>query len=210
MSPLKNLKTRLSFIRPDHLFQAGLIFLSVFLGTIAADWNENRKEEARTTDFLVRLSEELSDNQKRIDSSMVYHSRFSKLSDSLFHLLAEKKIPSRFIEYGGTSKIPGWRGTGFAGLDHSIYQSGYLSGVVSNLPLDLLTQLSRLQKAQESYKKFTEELFQRIVNVKMDTETSEWVILLNFMGGDLLALEKRISGLNQDVLSRIRTELERR
>jgi hypothetical protein len=192
-------------MKKEYIFQAVLTFISVFLAILAGNWNEDFKEYRQTQVFLQNLVAELKENKNRVEKSIPYHQKLGSVSDSLFLLANDNKIATNFMAFGGTQKIPNWRGMGFAGIDNSIYQSGLISGRLNNIPFDLLSKIAKIQAIQHEYTKFNQQLFEKMVAFNSETKTVEMLMITSVLGGEIYQIERELNV----VLGQLIVEIEK-
>lgn len=180
------------FLKPEYIFQAFLIFLSVFLGTLMGNWNEKRKEQEKTKVFLEKYLKQLETNKELIKKTIPYHEIMRKTADSLLKNQTPDEQKKTLIEFGGLQVFPNWAGVQMAALDNSIYESGVVSGALDNVPIDLLIKINRIQSFQSEYIRFSRLLSEKLMSFGAETKTIEFIIFISILGSDTLILDKEL------------------
>ncbi len=115
------------------------VMLGVYLGLLANNWNINKKERQLTEKVLKNLEQEVKSNKEEIRKSISY---FKQLRDSTESYLkrGESTNPTQFSF---------WQGLNPPLLRSSSFESASITGVLTNLDLELLEQLSGTYHLQE-------------------------------------------------------------
>ncbi|MCR9254219.1 MAG: hypothetical protein NXI20_27650 [bacterium] len=115
------------------------VMLGVYLGLLANNWNINKKERQLTEKVLKNLEQEVKSNKEEIRKSISY---FRQLRDSTESYLkrGESTNPTHFSF---------WQGLNPPLLRSSSFESASITGVLTNLDLELLEQLSGTYHLQE-------------------------------------------------------------
>ena len=200
---MKHINILKSIFRKDYVFQSILIFLSVSLGIMAGNWNEDLKERRKTKVFLKNLVEELKTHKSLLEKRIPYHEKMQHTADSLFEVFDKADSVITFFTFGGMKNVPNWRGLGLVGLSHAVYESGVVSGVFEQIPIDLLSKISRMHLFEEEYTRFSHKLSERLLNLGVDTKMNDMVVLMSILGYDVYEMENSMIRAYNSVIPEI-------
>ncbi len=186
---------RKPMIKSEYIFQSILIFVSVFLGIMASNWNDDFKQKRKTKQFLESLTAELESNQAKIEKSLTYHIEIGEVADSIINAMSKEELQQPIGESttfadSGFSIIPKWKGLGISPIETSVYESGITSGVFEQLPIDLLTKISKANTVQKEYIRFGHMVSEKLFDYNSETKTIDFFIIMKILGGDQVYLEK--------------------
>lgn len=187
----------------ELLLQSLLIFLSVFLGIVASNWNEEKKEKNKTDIFLNNYKQEIEHNKKLLEQSAIYHKKLSGLTDSLFEEATRKSPGLTIGEFGPLNAVKGWKGLGIGSLEQSVYESAVVGGIFEHLSMDVLTRISKLNAIQKEYIRFTQSISDRLLAMGTTTQLVDFYIIIDILGNDLRYLEEKIVDIQSETLLEI-------
>jgi hypothetical protein len=196
-------------MKKEYLIQAVFIFLSVFLGTMASNWNENYRESQRAKIFLKNLQKELKNNQEKLKKANVYHQSLKKVTDSLFVILKEKELYTPFFKSGGFQKIPHWKGLGTVAIEDDVYQSGVMSGIFENLPIETVSRISKVIIFQEEYTRFSRLISEKLLYISFDNKLIDFLLINSILGNDVARIEEQLAKSYEVLILELeKTEIE--
>ncbi|MEO1263522.1 MAG: hypothetical protein AAFZ15_32220 [Bacteroidota bacterium] len=193
----------------ELLLQSFLIFLSVFLGIVASNWNEERRETKKTKSFLVNLTKEIKSNKKSIEKSIPYHKKIGEVYDSLYANMDKKTVQMDMVEFGGLHALPGWDGLRVASIEQSVYKSGMSVGVFENVSMELLTKIARVNSIENEYIRFYRSVSDKLLNYTADTKVLDYYVVLQILGKDLLYMENGMIKAYENLIKEIEEESSR-
>lgn len=180
-------------MKKEYLIQAVFIFLSVFLGTMATNWNESYRESQRAKIFLKNLQKELKNNQEKVKKANIYHQRLKKNTDSLFMTLKEEQLYASFFKFGGFQKIPHWKGLGTVAIEDDVYQSGVMGGVFENIPIETVSKISKVIVFQEEYTRFSRLISEKLLYISFDNKLIDFLLINSILGNDVARIEEQLA-----------------
>ncbi len=176
----------------DYFLQAILVFFSVFLGILAGNWNSNRLEKAKSKKFLENLVVEYEKNRKQLELKLDYHQLLKNASDSIFSKMDAELAQLTLMDMGGFSQSPHWRGTGIGSLEQAVYNSGMHSNAFDHIPIEYLSQISRVHSYENEYHRFTESISDKLINLEGRSLYTDFLIIQSILGSDVLSIEKNL------------------
>lgn len=162
------------------------VMLGVYLGLLANNWNESKKDEKLSNQVLKSIASELNFNKKELKSSIDY---YTLLRDSTSFLISEKKEFQSFSF---------WKGLNPPLLRNSAYQTGINTGVLSNINIQLLEQLSNTYNIQADLKEQTQMYVNSVTNKigTSDFNNKKYMeILFNFSFDQIVTEEQLLKEL---------------
>ncbi len=192
-------------MKKEIVLQSVMIFLSVFLGIMAGNWNQNRQDHQRTKNFIKNLIVEFESNKSKIEKSIPYHTKLESVGDSLFNNLSKAELSKPLMEIGGFSMVKQWKGLGLAPGENSVFQSGNYGGIFENIPIELLTKISKLKFYQDEYHRFSQSIGDKLLNINAETKLIDFAILIEILGSDMKNLEIGMVKAYQEVIDLMKT-----
>lgn len=159
------------------------VMLGVYLGLLANNWNEARKEDKLTQKMLTSLVQEVLYNQEIVEESIAY---FYELRDSIYYTNDKDSI--------NPSEYSFWKGLNPPLLKSASFESATISGGLTNIDLDLLEQLSTTYNQQEDLKNQTETYLFSVIN-KIGTkelDNRRYMIILENYSHDQISAEESL------------------
>lgn len=177
----------------EFMVQAVLIFLSVFLGIMASNWNQSLKDQKRAKLYLNSLLEEVKYNQEKIRNALPYHKRIGVVSDSIYQSLTKEALRAPLEDIGGFGAFPEWSGLRTVILDHAVYESGMATGLFENLELGLLLRITRVHSVEQLYLDISETILNNILSLKAQSSYSEFLSTIMILKTDIYGMEQNLN-----------------
>ena len=172
------------------LFQLLPVAIGVYIGILAGNWNDARHEKANQEQFLKTLSLELEENRKMVKRSAEYHQLLGDQIDSIRQVASQEEMELPVLGSGSFgSFINGWRGIMIPSTERSIYETGIIANALVGLDFATINRISKVYNLQEGYRKYSEPILERLLNMDMHTTRQEAVLILSFITTDLNEME---------------------
>lgn len=170
------------------------VMLGVYLGLLANDWNEERKENQKLENVLKSMEGEILHNQEVAEESLSY---FRQLADSIYHLEDKSVTPSSFSF---------WKGLNPPLLKNASFQTAMLTGVLTNLDIETLEQLGTSYSLQEDLKEQTNTYVQSITSKigSSEFDNRKYLIILENYAHDQIYAEETLVKELEKTLKAIR------
>lgn len=184
----------------NYLKNAAGTFLPVLLGVYLAIWagncNEARKTQAQLTKIQEALHSEITLNKEDIKAGLVYH---KNLRDSIE--LETKGTDENTIEdISPIELFKHWRGTRMGKLRHGAYEAAMASGVLTEMEIEELTQISNLYIQQENYDRLGIHYLGRVGNIGSESSTLDGFLFMNSFCLDAIYAEEDLLKAMEEVL----------
>lgn len=171
-----------------------LLFVTVgiYLGIVASNWNEQRKQVQKQRDFLQTLCLEIAANNHKLNQTLAYREKILATSNQLRQQLSKNKLGANFWSSGGFQQIKGWQGVFLPPLENSVYQSGLISNTLSELDFETINAIAQVYSNQEEYKLWGRTL---IIDklISMNDEVTTQAVLSNLQfWNDVIVSEKEL------------------
>ena len=151
----------------DHLIQAVLIFTSVFLAFWLTEIREGQKTKGVVRAALENVASEMNHNHNRMVTAYLYHIEMIMQMDSL-----RTNQPENFNKYYGY-QLKGWKGIQLPGLRSSAFQTLLNSGVVEDIPFEIIKSTSNIYNSQSAIQRLDDTMLEKILNDKGFTTLSD-------------------------------------
>jgi hypothetical protein len=185
-----------------------LVAAGVYLGIVASDWNDGRKEAARQRDFLRTLSQEIAANEQKLQSSLAYRKQVLLVARRLRATLRRDTLNAPFWSVGGFRLLNGWRGVAVPSLENSVYQSGLISNTLAGLDFPTINAIAQVYTLQEEYKVWTRALIiDKIVTVEGSVTTGQVLSKLEFWS-DIINYEEELIKKHQAARRQLHGKLQ--
>jgi hypothetical protein len=169
---LRNRETRKTILQ--MLMELTLVAMGVYLGIIASNWNDQRKDARKKREFIQVLVMEISANKQKLEQANQYRHEMLNTSNVLLQQFSSDTLAANFWEVGGFKIIPNWQGVNIPPLENSVYQSGLITNTLSGLDFTTLNEIAQVYSHQEEYKVWTRTLItDRILNVDANSTTRD-------------------------------------
>lgn len=168
------------------------VSIGVFLALAVNNWNQVNQLESQKNDFLVVLKSELEMNKSRLENSKRYHQTLRNDLDSLFRLNNEANIISKKfneINMGKGMILHHWNGPGFALINDASYDILMVTRVLSSDDMELLHDISSLNKILEKYGELSKTILNEIIEINYDSNAGNLIKIFNFLTSDILGFE---------------------
>ena len=132
----------------DHTIQGILIFASVFVAFWLSEVRENRKNQAIVVNALENIASEMRYNHQQMVRTFNYQYDIFLWLDSI------QKTHPRMIAEINMSQIPGWTGPNLPFLRSSAYQTMLTSGIIKDVPLNIMNDLAIIYNIQSVIERF--------------------------------------------------------
>ena len=145
------------------------------------------------------LLEEINNNEQEVRKNLDYH---QGLRDSLLRF---REIFERDSLYEGSPNeaFRYWRGTRMGKLPYGAYQAALSSGVLTELPIDLLTDISNLYIAQENYDRLGINYLDDFTNFNSQSSLIDILMLMNAFTLDAVYAEQELLNYMQLLQNRL-------
>jgi len=193
----------------EMIFQSILIFLSVFMGIVAGNWNETRKQQHKKEAFLQALLVEIKSNKTNVESYLKYHEVLAENFKCLMEEEDNINPQQTLAEFGGFMAFDGWRGVGISSIDNAVYQSGLTSSIFSDLPINLLTQISRNQSNREDYLQLIGNLMNKMIDIKQQDSVQNFFTIISVLAFEIPYLERIMLTEYTKIIDEIEQELNK-
>lgn len=156
------------------------VMLGVYLGLLANNWNEAKKEKQQTQKILNNLIREIDHNYEVTQESLFY---FKQLRDSIYYLSDKTIPPSRFSF---------WKGLNPPLLKRSSFESATLSGILANLDFEIIEELSTVYGLQDDLKEQSNTYIYSITNKigSSEFDNHKYLIILENYSHDQISSEE--------------------
>lgn len=170
------------------------VMLGVYLGLLANDWNEERKENQKLENVLKSMEGEILHNQEVVEESLSY---FRQLADSIYYMKDKSVTPSSFSF---------WQGLNPPLLKNASFQTAMLTGVLTNLDIETLEQLGTSYSLQEDLKEQTNTYVQSITSKigSSEFDNKKYLIILENYAHDQIYAEETLVKELEKTLKAIR------
>ena len=181
----------------DTVIQIVPVALGVYLGLLASNCNDLRKEEALSERVLANLDREIGHNRDVLLESYPY---FSQLLDSLSTLPTDSDQNPASFSF--------WKGLNPPLLKRAAYESASMTGILANLYPELLEQLALTYQLAEDLKEQS-ELYVKSVTEKIGDpgfNNRQYRIILENYCFDLLTAEAALNKELKNTLGMMRAD----
>lgn len=180
----------------ELLFQIIPVMIGVYLGFIVSNWSENKQQNTKKKILIENIISEIHENKNNIIEVVPYH---EMLRDS-----------SRYYIKSDIAKMPPFfKGVNTLTLIDSAFETGVQTGLLNELPIDIIQSLNRVYTFQKSYNEFCNILLSGLINMDlMENEESIKRILqyLSISMTDVAIKERQLLNDYEKVLNYILTE----
>lgn len=188
-----------------YLIELLVVAFGVLLGLYVSNWNEKKHIQQNADRTLKHIILELEANVEKLDIAYKYHDticinvgEYSKNLEESDYLVPYYK--SEFKHF----KIPGWRGTGIAGLEDIAFESAKINGVFQELDIELTQKISRAYRIKESYMKIAQAPLERFLNNNSEAKLLDIIGTIELICHDIKNQEK----WSQDKINEILEEIK--
>lgn len=188
----------------EYFVQIIIVIFGVFLGMLLTEWNTDRKEENQRRAILSQIGNEIKDHNTKLEAVIPYHKSLTNSTDSILRTTALEELKVPFLENGGWSKIPGWKGIKLFRLQTSGFESAKLSNTLSGMDGRQLDAITSYYESVEVYNRYVDQVTERIFNISISTTTVDVLILIQILKGDILGME----GSLQKAAIKLQTEID--
>lgn len=188
----------------EYFVQIIIVIFGVFLGMLLTEWNTDRKEENQRRAILSQIGNEIKDHNAKLEAVIPYHKSLTNSTDSILRSTALEQLKAPFLENGGWSKIPGWKGIKLFRLHTSGFESAKLSNTLSGMDGGQLDAITSYYESVEVYNQYVDQVTERIFNISISTTTVDVLILIQILKGDILGME----GSLQKAAIKLQTEID--
>ena len=174
--------------------------LGVYLGLLANNWNESKKERKLTNQVLTNIAKEIEGNQSIVEASLDY---FTQLTDTTYLYIINK-------EEVNPSSFSFWQGLNPPLLKDASYNSATITGLLSNFELDLIEQLSATYSLQEDLADQAKNYIVSITNKigTNDFNDNKYLIILRNYSYDQVIMESELLSELKKTSELIKTKIQ--
>lgn len=188
------------------LLQVLPIMFGVYLGLVANNWNENRKNKRMEKEILSKMIVEIKSNQAQINNIVDYHKMLLDSSAFFFKNWNTETYSKPAYQSDQSKSI--WRGTRTGKLKNTTFDVAIASGAFSNLNIELMTLLSELNRAQQGYDHVASLYLQKVIDLSPEQSVMTYLTFINSFASDIYYMERDLLALYENALERIETELK--
>ncbi len=185
-----------------------LVAAGVYLGIVASNWNEERREAARQRDFLQTLSLEIDANERKLQNNLAYRKQIITAGRRLRTTLHKDTLQAHFWSVGGFRLLREWRGTAITPLENAVYQSGLISNALSGLDFSTINAIAQVYTQHEAYEDWMRRLIADKFVAREDNVTTRQVLESFETWYDITTLEEELIRKHQAARRQLRRKLQ--
>jgi hypothetical protein len=158
------------------------VIIGVYLGLIANEFSQNRKEKQRTIIMKERLLDEIDTNHDYLSKVINYHKFLVDTSNAMLYQ----------YNFDNWQKPTFWEGFKTKRLNESAYQATLLTGTLANFEIDELEVISEIYTEQVNYNEFISHSISNLSNKNLSDKEGlrEILAFINSSATDIYYLEK--------------------
>lgn len=146
------------------------VMVGVYLGFLVSDWSDARNRKAQSELLIENIQSEINRNKKQLDTVFEYHKILR--DSSRYYFDNEVTI---------TNRPPYFKGTRTGSLVGSAYNTGIQTGIINELPINMIQSLNRLYNAQENYNDFSSMVTTSFINKKFSNDPEDLREIVRFL-----------------------------
>ena len=147
------------------------IVMAIFLGFIAANWQEGRQNRKKAKDAMQMILAESKRNQAEVADKLPYYKRVLVEMDSLYQV-------DGIVDFS-LNQLPSWNGMNPPFLQDAAFQLALSRGTLSHFDLETAEAISQLYEIQEAFEQTVDFTTMNILAGNIDSP-SGWYEALNF------------------------------
>ncbi len=171
------MKLPASFSLPAILIESFLVVFGVVAAFMANEWREQRRDQARATDALASIEDELRTNQAAVQSTVDYHGRLLGQLHQLSRTDPQATPAITVFERGFVSP---------ATVLSTAWESARSTGALRHLPYAEVLRLSSVYAEQDNYllqqRSVGEVLYRRLLHSGTDGLLQDYRHLMVLIG----------------------------
>lgn len=178
-------KTEIWNVTKQLIFQTIPVIIGVYLGLIANEFSQNRKEQERSKVLKERIWNEINENRTVLEQVLPYHKMLMDSSNALLISWDGNSIPE---------KPNYWRGFSTSKLKESAYQTALLTGALTNFSVEEIEIISKIYTKQSGFNDFITQSIHNLSNKDMTKEEERISVIsfINMATTDLFYIENEL------------------